>query len=194
MRKGTFGDFEIELRSGHCMTDTQRGQDRNAIIRHIFSHFGLLETLDSALLGFALSPALTIGSALIAGEEIRTLLYKRFFVSEEMRKTSLPSRNLCISTLVSWLSTLPRHTGKCLTWILLLPRHPTWILHLPRRRRGSFTFLVTQEVNNVDNTYILVANVDSIVSSSHRNCTTWIFKHPRSSSWILKVPRHTEIS
>ena len=96
-----------------------------------------------------------------------------------MRKTSLPSRNLCISTLVSWLSTLPRHTGKCVTWILLLPRHPTWILHLPRRRRGSFIFLVTQEVNNVDNTYILVANVDSIVSSSHRNCTTWIFKHPR---------------
>ena len=95
---------------------------------------------------------------------------------------------------MSWLSTLPRHTGKCLTWILLLPRHPTWILHLPRRRRGSFTFLVTQEVNNVDNTYILVANVDSIVSSSHRNCTTWIFKHPRLSSWIFKVPRHTEIS
>ena len=129
-----------------------------------------------------------------ARSKIRPLLYKRFFVSEEMRKTSLPSRNLCISTLVSRLSTLPRHTGKCVTWILLLPRHPTWILHLPRRRRGSFTFLVTQEVNNVDNTYILVANVDSIVSSSHRNCTTWIFKHPRSSSWILKVPRHTEIS
>ena len=131
-----------------------------------------------------------------ARSKIRPILYKRFFVSEEMRKTSLPSRNfcICISTLVSWLSTLPRHTGKCLTWILLLPRHPTWILHLPRRRRGSFTFLVTQEVNNVDNTYILVANVDSIVSSSHRNCTTWIFKHPRSSSWILKVPRHTEIS
>ena len=83
---------------------------------------------------------------------------------------------------------------KCVTWILLLPRHPTWILHLPRRRRGSFIFLVTQEVNNVDNTYILVANVDSIVSSSHRNCTTWIFKHPRLSSWIFKVPRHTEIS
>ena len=96
-----------------------------------------------------------------------------------MRKTSLPSRNLCISTLVSWLSTLPRHTGKCLTWILLLPRHPTWILHLLRWRRGSFIFLVTQEVHNVDNTYILVANVDSIVSSSHRNCTTWIFEHPR---------------
>ena len=129
-----------------------------------------------------------------ARSKIRAVLYKRFFVSEEMRKTSLPSRNLCISTLVSWLSTLPRHTGKCLTWILLLPRHPTWILHLPRRRRGSFIFLVTQEVHNVDNTYILVANVDSIVSSSHRNCTTWIFKHPRSSSWILKVPRHTEIS
>ena len=129
-----------------------------------------------------------------ARSKIRPLLYKRFFVSEEMRKTSLPSRNLCISTLVSWLSTLPRHTGKCVTWILLLPRHPTWILHLPRRRRGSFIFLVTQEVNNVDNTYILVANVDSIVSSSHRNCTTWIFKHPRLSSWIFKVPRHTEIS
>ena len=129
-----------------------------------------------------------------ARSKIRAVLYKRFFVSEEMRKTSLPSRNFCISTLVSWLSTLPRHTGKCLTWILLLPRHPTWILHLPRRRRGSFIFLVTQEVNNVDNTYILVANVDSIVSSSHRNCTTWIFKHPRLSSWILKVPRHTEIS
>ena len=110
-----------------------------------------------------------------ARSKIRPLLYKRFFVSEEMRKTSLPSRNRCISTLVSWLSTLPRHTGKYLTWILWLPRYPTWILHLPRRRRGSFIFLVTQEVNNVDNTYILVANVDSIVSSSHRNCTTWIF-------------------
>ena len=126
--------------------------------------------------------AISVSSILVlkgARSKIRPLLYKRFFVSEEMRKTSLPSRNLCISTLVSWLSTLPRHTGKCVTWILLLPRHPTWILHLLRWRRGSFIFLVTQEVHNVDNTYILVANVDSIVSSSHRNCTTWIFKHPR---------------
>ena len=132
-----------------------------------------------------------------ARSKIRPILYKRFFVSEEMRKTSLPSRNRCISTLVSWLSTLPRHTGKCLTWILLLPRHPTWILHLPRRCRGSFTFLVTQEVHNVDNTYNLVANVDSIGIPSFlvtQELHDVDILTSTLSSWIFKVPRHTEIS